>query len=76
MIMLVLQGATVYDPPAMGRIIRRNEIHARRARRLKLRALRARYKAAKSATEKEKILSKIGRIVPWLKEEEAVGKGK
>lgn len=50
----------------MGRIFRRTEIHARRARKSKMRKLRTRFAATKSAAEKEKILAKMGRIAPWV----------
>lgn len=56
--------------------IRRTEIHARRVRRKKLAVLRARLAEAKGATEKEKILSKIARIAPWVKAEEGAKHGK
>ena len=49
----------------MGRVIRNTEIHARRVRRAKLHKLKARYKATSSASEKEKILQKVGKISPW-----------
>lgn len=62
----------------MGRIIRRTEIHARRVRKTKLNKLRARYRDSKSASEKEKILLKVGRIAPWMAGEKftAAVKGK
>lgn len=50
----------------MGRQIRQNELHARRVRKMKLKKLRAHYAAAKSASEKEKIVRKAGRIAPWV----------
>ena len=45
------------------------ERHARRKRKGKLRKLRLKYGNAKSAGEKEKVVVKLGRIVPWLSEE-------
>ncbi len=52
--------------------IRRNEIHARRGRRLQLKKLRVRFAKAKTATEKEKILEKVSRVAPGLTAEQFV----
>ena len=49
---------------------RSTEIHRRRVRKVKLRKLRAKYKEAKGAVEKEKITAKVAKIAPWLSEEE------
>lgn len=57
----------------MGRVLRNNEIHARRVRRIKMRKLKERYKAASSASEKEKIMEKVGKIAPWLSDTFAAG---
>ena len=51
-------------------VIRNTEIAQRRTRKMKLRKLRARYGEAKSATEKEKIVEKAGRIAPWVTKDE------
>ena len=50
--------------------IRQTEIHARRVRRGKLRQLRQKYAAAKTGLHKEKVLTKVARIAPWLSEEQ------
>lgn len=52
--------------------IRRNEIHARRGRRLHLKKLRARYARAKTSAEKEKILEKVMRVAPGVSTEQFV----
>ena len=52
--------------------IRQREIKARRMRKLKMEKLRTRYTEAKSATQKEQVLEKLGRITPWLSQEEFV----
>ena len=46
-------------------IERKKELRRRRTRRKKLRKLRARLDAAKTAQEREKVLEKIRRISPW-----------
>ena len=56
----------------MGQGTRKSEIHQRRNRRKKLGALRRKFKESKSATEKEKLVTKAGRIAPWLTEQEFV----
>jgi hypothetical protein len=56
----------------MPRSIRRNELHARRTRRLSLKKLRARFAKAKTGTEKEKILEKVSRVAPGLSTEQFV----
>ena len=53
-------------------ILRTTEQARRRSRKKKLRKLRARYKDAKSAMEKEKIVAKVGRIAPWVTHEHFV----
>jgi len=50
--------------------IKKTEIHRRRKRRKQYRRLRAKLTAAKTETEKKKILEKVKRIAPWLPEEE------
>ena len=59
-------------------VIRQTEIHQRRVRKLKLKKLRGRYKEAKNASEKQKIVEKLTRLAPWISEEEfvAASKGK
>ena len=54
----------------MPRSIRRNELHARRARRRHLKKLRARYAKAKTNAEKEKILEKASRVSPSVSREQ------
>ena len=49
--------------------IRQREIHARRIRHKKLKSLKAHYVAAKSASEKQHVVEKLGRIAPWLSTE-------
>jgi uncharacterized protein DUF6800 len=49
---------------------RRNELHARRARRQHLKKLRARYAKAKTGAEKEKILEKVLRVAPGVSSEQ------
>ena len=51
---------------------RRNELHARRVRRLHLKKLRARYAKAKTNAEKEKILQKVMRVAPGVSTEQFV----
>jgi hypothetical protein len=46
------------------------QIAQRRKRRLKLGRLRKKYAAAKGSFEKDKILEKVGRLVPWLTTDE------
>ena len=46
--------------------IRKTEIHARRVRKVKMKKLRERFTASKSAAEKELILQKVGRVAPWM----------
>ena len=53
-------------------VLRMTEIKGRRIRKEKLRKLRAKYKEAKSAIDKEKVVSKAAKIAPWLSEEEFV----
>lgn len=50
----------------MGRVERDREISRRRARRLKVKKLRGRFAAAKSATEKEAIREKMLRVSPFV----------
>ena len=52
---------------------RRIEIKRRRHRKVKLKKLRARYKEAKSAIDREKVTAKVSKIAPWLSEEEFAG---
>lgn len=54
----------------MGRIVRRNELHARRVRRHRLKQLRDRYAKAKTNAEKEKIMDKVARVAPSLSSEQ------
>ncbi len=54
----------------MGRQVRRNELHARRVRRRRLKQLRERYAKAKTSGEKEKIMEKVGRVAPSLSSEQ------
>jgi len=54
----------------MGRQIRRNELHARRVRRERLKQLRERYAKAKTSGEKDKILEKAARVAPTLSSEQ------
>lgn len=58
--------------------IRQTEIHARRIRRKKLRHLRQKYATARTGLQKEAVITKVTRIVPWMAEEQflAVMKGK
>ena len=51
---------------------RRNELHARRVRRLHLKKLRTRYAKAKTSVEKEKILQKVMRVAPGVSTEQFV----
>ena len=48
----------------MGRVERNREIARRRARRVKVKKLRDRFAAAKSATEKQTIREKMFRVSP------------
>ncbi len=50
----------------MGRVERDREIARRRARRAKVRKLRQRYEAAKTATEKNEIREKMLRVSPLV----------
>lgn len=50
----------------MARQDRRWEIRRRRNRRKKLAKLRARYSAARTAAEREKILAKVQRVAPTV----------
>jgi hypothetical protein len=54
----------------MGRQVRRNELHARRVRRQRLKQLRDRYAKAKTTAEKEKIMEKVARVAPSLSSEQ------
>lgn len=54
----------------MGRQIRRNELHARRARRVNLKKLRARYAKAKTGADRDRILGKVARVAPSLTPEQ------
>jgi len=54
----------------MGRQVRRNELHARRVRRRRLKQLRERYAKAKTSTEKDKIMDKVSRVAPSLSSEQ------
>jgi hypothetical protein len=56
--------------------LRSTEIAQRRNRKVQLKKLRARYKDAKSAIEKEKVATKASKIAPWLSQEEFLGKKK
>ncbi|PIR48475.1 hypothetical protein COU80_04455 [Candidatus Peregrinibacteria bacterium CG10_big_fil_rev_8_21_14_0_10_55_24] len=49
--------------------IRQREIHARRIRQRKLAHLREQYSAAKSSTEKSKIIDRVAKIAPSLTKE-------
>ena len=57
----------------MSQAIRRNELHARRVRRQRLRKLRARYAKAKTNAEKEQILQKVARVAPSISTEQFLG---
>jgi len=48
-------------------VLRRTELHRRRARREKLAKLRRRYREARSQEEKAKILEKASRVAPGIK---------
>ncbi len=54
----------------MAHSTRRNELHARRARRQRLKKLRARYAKAKTNAEKDKILEKVSRVAPSVSREQ------
>jgi hypothetical protein len=54
----------------MGQGTRATEIKQRRTRKAKMKALRGKFKDAKSAPDKEKILTKAGRVAPWITEEQ------
>ena len=54
----------------MSQATRRNELHARRTRRQRLRKLRERYVKAKSAVEKEQIMAKVARVAPGVSSEQ------
>ena len=54
----------------MGRQVRRNELHARRVRRQRLKQLRERYAKAKTSAEKDKIMEKVSRVAPSLSSEQ------
>jgi hypothetical protein len=56
----------------MGRQVRRNELHARRVRRHRLKQLRERFAKAKTSAEKEKILEKVQRVAPTLSSEQFI----
>lgn len=56
----------------MARQDRRWEIRRRRNRRKKLAKLRARYSAARTAAEREKILAKVQRVAPTVSREQFV----
>lgn len=56
----------------MGRQVRRNELHARRVRRHRLKQLRERFAKAKTSAEKEKILEKVQRVAPTLSPEQFI----
>ncbi|MFC1790246.1 DUF6800 family protein [Patescibacteria group bacterium] len=50
------------------------KISQNRQRQKKLKAMRQKYQAAKTITEKEKILAKLDKIAPWLSEKELLAK--
>jgi hypothetical protein len=54
----------------MGQGTRQSELHRRRTRKVKLRAMRERFGAAKSSTEKEAVIAKVARLAPWLTADE------
>ncbi len=54
----------------MGRQVRRNELHARRVRRQRLKQLRERYAKAKTSAEKDQIMEKVSRVAPSLSSEQ------
>ena len=54
----------------MSQATRRNELHARRMRRQRLRKLRERYAKAKTNAEKEQILQKFSRVAPRISTEQ------
>ena len=54
----------------MPRSIRRNELHARRVRRQRLKKLRERYAKAKTGGERELILQKVARVAPGVSTEQ------
>jgi hypothetical protein len=56
----------------MARQDRRWEIRRRRNRRKKLAKLRARYAAARTAAEREKILAKVQRVAPTVTREQFI----
>lgn len=50
----------------MGRVERDREISRRRARRVKVKKLRERYAAAKTATEKQTLREKMFKVSPLV----------
>ena len=50
--------------------LRRTEIHARRTRKKKLNQLKVRYAEAGGASEKELVLQKLARVIPWMSQDE------
>jgi hypothetical protein len=50
----------------MGRVERTRELARRRTRRVKIKKLRARFAAAKTATEKQAIREKMFRVSPLV----------
>lgn len=54
----------------MSQLIRRNEMHRRRARRMKLGKLRLRYGRAKTNAEKEQIVQRAARVAPTITREQ------
>jgi hypothetical protein len=56
----------------MGQVIRRAEIRRRRTRKAKVAALRTRYQATTSKTDKQAIMTKLAKVAPWLSEEQFV----
>ena len=57
----------------MAYLIQRTEMKRRSHRRAKLALLRRRFAAAKNNDEKSAILAKVGKVAPWLSQEEFLG---
>ena len=57
----------------MAYLIQKTEMKRRSHRRAKLAKLRAKFAAAKNDDEKSAVLVKVGKIAPWLSQEEFIG---
>lgn len=55
---------------------RAREIKQRRVRRAKVKKLRAHYNEAKSAMDKEKVMSKAAKVIPWMSAEQFIASAK